>query len=275
MRTFGLTLGPATFDPPHVPGWDVLVVATGARVALRAGNQLFALVPGTGVWVPAGETLRFELRERGEIRVAYLRTGRRTGGSCGVTVTPLLRELVGRAVARGAFDGRIAADRHLARVFFDEVAALVPAPLALPLPRSACALRVAERLLADPNLEAGIAGLASSVACSRRTLERAFATETGLGVAAWRRRLRLLHALQDLADDRTVTAAALEAGYAGISAFIAAFRREFGASPRRYVVPGFSPMAMSPAALSPDTVGNIRARERSGPTGSGCVASLR
>jgi AraC-like DNA-binding protein len=235
VRTFGLTLTASSFRPPLAPGWDVLVVAAGARAALRAGNQVFALVAGTGVWVPDGLALEFELRERGEIRIAYVRAGCRAGGVCGVAVTPLLSELVSRAIALGAFDGRIPAQRRLAYVFFDEVAALLPAALALPLPRTGVARCVAERLLADPGLEAGTAELAGAAACSRRTLERIFAAEVGLGVAAWRRRLRLLRGLEDLARGRPVTEAAFEAGYGGVSAFIAAFRREFGVSPRRFV----------------------------------------
>jgi len=235
VRTIGLTLGATVYEPPMASGWDVLVLGTSARIGLRAGNRLFALVPGTGVWVPDGESMRFELRERGEIRVAYVRAGQRGGGLSGVSVTPLLRELVSRAIAQGAFDGRSAADRHLARVLYDEVAALGPAQLSLPLPRTGFAMHVADRLIADPGLCAGTVELARAVACSPRTLERAFAAEVGLGVAAWRRRLRMLQALQELARDATVTSASLDAGYAGVSAFIAAFRREFGTSPRRFL----------------------------------------
>jgi AraC-like DNA-binding protein len=215
-----------------------LAVATGPRVALRAGRRIFALVPGSAVWIPDGGGCSFELRERGEIRVAYLRAGRarRAGeGAQALSAGPLLRELVARAIERGAFDRRSVEERRLAAVLFDEVAAAPPASLSVPLPAGRTARAVAERLIAEPWLRCGTRELARDAACSARTLERAFVLETGLGVALWHRRLRLLHALALLGAGENVTGAGLGAGYAGLSAFIAAFRREFGASPRRFL----------------------------------------
>ena len=65
-------------------------------------------------------------------------------------------------------------------------------------------------------------------------MARLFLAETGLGFRAWRQRARLLHALVALADDAPVTAVAFDAGYDSPSAFIAAFKREFGTTPARY-----------------------------------------
>jgi AraC-like DNA-binding protein len=238
VRTFGLTLGAGTFAPPRAAGWDVLALASGAHGALRAGARLFALVPGSAVWIPGDVPLTFHLRRRAEIRIAYLRAGRVRRPPAGVEALqagPLLQALVARAIDRGAFDGRRAGERRLAAVLFDEVALARPAALSLPLPEARPARTVAERLMAEPWLRLGTAELARDAGCSPRTLERAFATELGLGVAAWQRKLRLLHGLAILAAGESVTDAGLDAGYAGLSAFIAAFRREFGASPRRFL----------------------------------------
>jgi AraC-like DNA-binding protein len=238
VRTFGISFDAGTFEPPLAAGWDRLVVASGARASLRAAGAFFPLVPGNGVWLPSGERCTVELAARGEIRVAYLRAvpgSKRPSRVCAVTIPPLVRELVSRAIARGAFDGRIPSERRLALVLFDEIEALRAAPLALPLPRPGPALGVAERLLADPSLCIQTAELARDAGCSARTLERAFALDVGVGVAAWRRRLRMLHAMRLLAQGEPVTSTALDSGYSGIRAFIAAFRREFGASPRRFV----------------------------------------
>ncbi len=53
-------------------------------------------------------------------------------------------------------------------------------------------------------------------------------------MAEWRQRLRMLRAVQLLAEGQPVTAAALAVGYSSVSAFIAVFKKEFGATPGRY-----------------------------------------
>ena len=61
-----------------------------------------------------------------------------------------------------------------------------------------------------------------------------FAKETGLTVAEWRRRLRLLHAVRLLAEGEPVTTVALEIGYSSVSAFISVFKSAFGATPNHF-----------------------------------------
>jgi AraC-like DNA-binding protein len=64
-------------------------------------------------------------------------------------------------------------------------------------------------------------------------LERLFSQETGLSFGLWRQKVRLLESIRLLAAGKSVTEAALDSGYAGISAFIAAFRNTFGCTPNR------------------------------------------
>ncbi|MCH7794592.1 MAG: helix-turn-helix transcriptional regulator, partial [Proteobacteria bacterium] len=80
----------------------------------------------------------------------------------------------------------------------------------------------------------GLDAWARAAGASPRTLARLFAKETGLTFRAWRQRARLLHALVELAARKPVTSVAFEAGYDSPSAFIAAFKREFGTTPARY-----------------------------------------
>ncbi|MFJ7111440.1 helix-turn-helix domain-containing protein [Pseudomonas sp. NPDC098740] len=69
--------------------------------------------------------------------------------------------------------------------------------------------------------------------CSSRTV-----SETGFTFSQWRRRARLLRALERLAAAVPVTTIALELGYENVSAFIAMFRRTFGVTPGRYFIAG-------------------------------------
>ncbi len=149
-------------------------------------------------------------------------------------VSPLLRELVLHIVAQGMLRAGVAADERLCGVLLDRLAASETAPLALPLPVDRRARAVAERLLADPSASTPLSRIAQDAAASLRTLQRRFATETGLSLEAWRTRARLQHGLAHLVAGASVTDAALEAGYASASAFIVAFRKAFGLTPARY-----------------------------------------
>ncbi len=120
------------------------------------------------------------------------------------------------------------------RVILDQIRALPSAPLHLPRARDRRLLRVTEALRAEPADPRPFDAWARHAGASPRTLARLFLAETGLGFRAWRQRARLLRALVALADDAPVTAVAFEAGYDSPSAFIAAFKREFGATPARY-----------------------------------------
>jgi AraC-like DNA-binding protein len=69
---------------------------------------------------------------------------------------------------------------------------------------------------------------------ARRTIERRFRVETGMSVATWRRRLRLVEALRLLAAGEPVSRVAPAVGYSTPSAFGAMFVRHMGTTPGRY-----------------------------------------
>jgi AraC-like DNA-binding protein len=80
-------------------------------------------------------------------------------------------------------------------------------------------------------VERSVEAWAAWGAISTRSLSRRFVLETGFTFTAWRQRARLLRALEMLADDVPVTTIALQLGYSTPSAFIALFKRTFGATP--------------------------------------------
>ena len=221
---------------PHRHHWGQLIYAGAGVMRVRAGGTLWIVPPARAVWAPAGA--EHEIRALGDfaMRTLYFpaaMVAHLPAECCALDVPPLLRELVLELVERCPVDEADDAGMRLAAVAIDCIAAARTLPLQLPLPRDPRALRLAEALGADPANQARLAELARAAGASPRTIQRLFLAETGLPFAQWRQRQLLLHGAAALGEGRSVTEAGLEAGYAGTSAFIAAFRKHFGVTPSR------------------------------------------
>ena len=151
-------------------------------------------------------------------------------------VAPMLRELILHIVGLGMLRADRPEHDRLAGVLVDLLAQArrEDLPLPLPLPLDPRAHALALRLQATPSADEGLARLVAESGASLRTLQRIFPRETGLTLEAWRQKARLIHAVGRLAAGASVTLAALDSGYQNVSAFIAAFSRQFGVTPGRY-----------------------------------------
>ena len=221
---------------PHMHHWGQLIYAATGVMRVNAGGMLWIVPPARAVWVPVGS--EHEIHGLGDfaMRTLYFpaaMVGALPGECRALDVTPLLRELVLELVERCPIDDGDEASMRMGKVAIDCIAEAQVLPLRLPLPRDPRALRLAERLQADPASPDELPELAREAGASPRTIQRLFLAETGLAFSRWRQRLRLLQAAAALGEGKSVTEAALDAGYAGTSAFIAAFRKHFGVTPSR------------------------------------------
>jgi AraC-like DNA-binding protein len=205
---------------------------------VRTDRCAWLVPPHRGLWVPAGLRYRVETTGTVAIRMLYIRPGRfaafaRSLPDCTVVnVRPLLRELIVRTCLVGALDARIAEQRRLIGVIFDELNALTAVPLQLPLPRDPRAAHLAEVAGVDAT---SLAEMLRRSGASRRTMERIFKEETGMPLGRWLRRRKVLEGLRRLVSGDSLGSVALDLGYNSASAFIAMFRRELGTTPRRYL----------------------------------------
>jgi AraC-like DNA-binding protein len=153
---------------------------------------------------------------------------------CVVNITPLLRELVGRAAElpqRYPLGGR---EERMMHLILDEIRALPIAPLHLPEPSDQRLRRITTALKHDPADHRTLEAWGRTVGASSRTLARLFPLETGMSYQQWQRQVRLLSGLIRLAEGRPVTEVAIEVGYDSPSAFIAMFKRALGTTPSQY-----------------------------------------
>ncbi|WP_199747993.1 helix-turn-helix transcriptional regulator [Actinomadura sp. WAC 06369] len=126
-------------------------------------------------------------------------------------------------------------------VVLDLLRPLPATPIDVPVPSDERVRAVADALLADPADRRSLDAHARAVGVSRRTLTRLFMQDTGMSFDRWRTHVRLRAALPILAEGHLVSHAAHLVGYATPSAFLAAFRRTVGTSPKRYLNTGIVP----------------------------------
>jgi AraC-like DNA-binding protein len=226
--------------PTHTHTWSQLIYAHSGVITVHTGAGSWVVPPGRGVWVPAGMTHSIEMSGEVSMRSLYFAprfARKRLPKSCSVVdISPLMRELILHVATNAALDRSIPEHAHLIAVILDQLATLAEVPLQLSVPRDPSAAKAAEILRQDLAETRSLDRLARETGASKRTLERRFRSETGMGPGRWRQQLRLMHALRLLAEGQSVTTVALEVGYQSTSAFISMFKRAMGATPFRYRV---------------------------------------
>jgi AraC-like DNA-binding protein len=228
---------PGAEIPLHQHPFAQLLYASSGVMTVTTEHGTWVVPPERAVWVPARIGHSIRMTGRVMMRTIYLSAalGPLAGDACCVvSVSPLLRESILRAIGfeQPYLEG--GSEARLVAVIADEIRAAPTAPLHLPLPRDPRARRVADALRDNPGDPRTLSDWARLAGASARTLERLFERETALAFAAWRQQARLLRGLEQLAAGDSVTSVALELGYETPSAFIAMFRRALGTSPGRY-----------------------------------------
>lgn len=218
-------------------GWPQLVFPAHGAPTIIVRDRQWVVPRGQGLWLGARVRHRIRSAATVGIRAVYFQPG--TAGlprrsPCLIRISPLLREVLRRVLELTTLKGDLPAHRRLLAVLIDELAELRRPSLADQTPLDPRAARAAALIRSQPHRVVTIAEAAAAASTSARTLARLFREETGLGVGAWARGARLSHAIQLLAEGRSVGEAGFGAGYGSSSAFIAAFRRVHRVTPARY-----------------------------------------
>jgi AraC-like DNA-binding protein len=221
----------------HSHPWVQLSYAIAGVLEIQTAAGRFVAPPARAVWIPAGMPHRVFSSPRTEMRSLYIdcSVAQWAAPSCHVLgVSDLLRELI-RAFSQvpveydqGGPHGR------LALVILDQLAEAPQHDLMLPLPQDSRLRQIAQSLESHPEQQTTLSHWSEQFDVTEKTLSRLFLRETGLTFRAWRQRLRLLGALTPLEQGERVTDVALACGYDSTSAFIAAFRQQFGETPGEF-----------------------------------------
>ncbi|MBR8740773.1 AraC family transcriptional regulator [Nocardiopsis sp. MG754419] len=224
---------PTEWEPHAHPVHELVWVRNGALTA-RAGDRLFTVSEGCGLWVPAGHVHAGRLTAGAELHDAFFApdsTPLAFATATVIAMTPVLESLL---IHLSRTDLDAGARSRAEAVVFDLLEPAAP-HLALRLPGDARADAVAEALMEDPSDDRSLEEWARDLGVSPRTISRAFRAATGLSFAQWRQSLRIHRALTLLNEGREVQETADLLGYAQTSTFIDAFRRVMGTTPGSYV----------------------------------------
>jgi AraC-like DNA-binding protein len=236
VRTLAADFADGDSIAPHTHPWGQLIYAASGVITVWTEHGSWVVPPHWAVWAPPN--VRHGLRFTGtaSLRTLYLRPDITSPAPHGVVVnvSPLLRELMVRAVRIGTLDARERTHVAMVDLIVKESSTHAAPPLDLPLPHSQRLRQIAEHLAERPRDRTSHAALAKQFGVGVRTLERGFMAETGLSLGQWRRQARFMQALRQLGAGAPVKRVAVEAGYRTPSAFIAAFRAALNTTPGRY-----------------------------------------
>lgn len=225
-------------DPIAEDDGVLMWVRRGALAVNTGGPRPLRATAGQAVWVPPGVTHSARLDDGGvvvpiivearEVPAEFPRAGV-------VAVPPEWDDWLMYRLSRW-FGFASGAENDVAQLFrLLAGAASVHGAAALPpLPRSAGARSVIERLHRDPADASTLAELAAGASLSARTLQRRLGEETGCSLAGWRTAIRIAAALEHVSQGRDIGWIAHHVGYASVSGFAHAFSDRMGVSPGRF-----------------------------------------
>ncbi|RAR52288.1 AraC family transcriptional regulator [Paraburkholderia unamae] len=228
----GLTVG----EHRHVRAQ--LIYATHGAIEVTVGQSLWLLAPQRALWMPAGMPHAMRARGAVSLRSPYIRAESCPHGfpetPHAVNVTPLLRELILRAVSIPLDNEPAGRDALVIAHLLAEIEWVPGYPLRMPGGGDRRLKRVCDAMLRAPADARTLDAWADEAGASTRTLARLFLAETGVSFVHWRQLMRVQHALPLLAGGTPVAEVSLALGYETPGAFAAMFRRVTGTTPSAY-----------------------------------------
>lgn len=233
VGSFPLTAGQWThehYHPQHQLAWTRSGV-----LGVAVGDAHWIVPPTRALWLPAGVAHKTGASRDAVLCSLYFEPDRcdvAWAEPTAVRVGGLLAHLIAHlAQQKLADDQRLRAEA----VVLDLLQPLPATPINVPHPVDERVRAVADTLLDNPADPRSLEAHARTIGVSRRTLTRLFVQDTGMSFDRWRTHARIQASLPLLADGQPVYRVANIVGYATASAFLAAFRRTVGTSPKRYL----------------------------------------
>jgi len=223
--------------PRHHHDRAQLIFASSGVMRIATPDGIWVVPPMRAVWVPAGIDHEVRISSAVQMQTLLIDPGVQPSlptQCCVIEVSPLLRELIRRATDLGAGMPQDHMAKHLVALILNEIKGFEVLPLHVPMPSDPRLVRICHGILENPSDRRTCAQWGQIVGASARTLERRFYAQTGISLGAWRRQVRLLAALDQLAARIPIANIAADLGYNSASAFTVMFKRALGRRPSHF-----------------------------------------
>jgi AraC-like DNA-binding protein len=217
----------------HDTGQFILVEAGSSQLYTELGTWI---IPARRIaWVPPGvlHASRSSGNGNGWVVIPPIRLAGLPSRVCVLRASALMISALQRVAQLRPLD-RLGS--LLWRVIAEEMRGAQPELFEVPLPSSPRLLKAAQSVLSSPTAAISLDKIAAHAGMSRRSFARHFRSQTGLSFARWKRAVIAQHALELVASGHKVSSVATDVGYESVSAFIAMFRRQYGESPRQFLL---------------------------------------
>lgn len=235
VHAFSVSLPAGTWRDPHQhEHWGELVYVASGRIVVCTPKGNYLGQPNRAVWIPPGLPHEWYLPEPASNRTLFIHPAAlfhnpRFQHYQALDVPPLVRELI---IAQSEPD--TADDARLTAALMDRLRHCQASAGQLLMPQNHRLIELCAAYLLDPENTARLRNWSEQLGMSERTLARLFQRETGMTFGQWLKHARLQQAAVRMTPDSDITRLALECGYSSVSAFIAAFKKQFGTTPKAF-----------------------------------------
>lgn len=205
---------------------------------IETNAGIFVIPPEQALWLPPGMAHQHFCKNKVSYRSLYIDPvlSEMLGNKVRpLTVDPLLKSLI-LEISNWPEDYEETEEtQRFLLVLLDRLAIAKSNELFMPTIQDKRLFPIIETLNQEPANKLTIEQWALKVGASSRTLNRLFNQNYGMGFSRWKQKLRILKSLELLNSNSRLVDIAFELGYESTSAFITAFKKQLGCSPKKYL----------------------------------------
>ncbi|AYW22257.1 AraC family transcriptional regulator [Klebsiella sp. P1CD1] len=257
------TGAPWNWGKPHKHAKAQLLYTVKGILHCETDRGMWIVPPQSALWIPGLVLHSVKGHAETQCYSFYITPDALAGlplSCCTLAVSPLLRELLLKAIQFPALYSPESAEERLIYTLLDEIASARAESLSFPLPTEPRLQRLAKDLMDMPSEKTTKSEWAQRIGMSERSMSRQLMAEVGMSFRIWRRQLHVILALQWLMNGSSVKNVALRLGYENASGFVTMFRKSVGKPPIKYLtertVEKVTPPV--PAIILPAAQGNIQ-----------------
>ncbi len=222
----------------HKHSWSQLAYSCSGVMHIKTDAGVFVIPPEQALFIPPGVTHEHFCRNKVSYRSLHI--DEKFGAVLGskvktLTVDPLLKALILEIANWPMHYEETPEKQRFISVLLDRLASADSNDLFIPTVDDKRLFPIIEALNLQPSNDLTIEQWASEVGASSRTLNRLFNKHYGMGFSQWKQKLRILKSLDLIDSQAPLIDIAFELGYQSTSAFITAFKKQLGCSPKKYL----------------------------------------